>query len=310
MSERPSLQQLSYLCALAEHRHFGRAADACYVTQPALSAQIKELERRLQSTLVERDGRRTALTAAGATAASAARQILRDVDELVRTARSVPGMIRGPIDIAAIPTVAAYVLPRFVPVLTEMFPEVEPHLHEMQTDDLLNALGRGDIDLGLFAVVPVKSRFEVAALTEDDFVLAVPEGHYLAGRDEVELDVLTKLEMLLLEDGHCLRDQALDVCGPVGVNEAGRVQAMSLATLCQMVAAGLGCTLLPASAVPVEAREGNGVATVPFRRPAPSRTLGLVWRASSPDADVFRSVATRLKVRLSSESGAGVAARS
>jgi LysR family hydrogen peroxide-inducible transcriptional activator len=298
--ERPTLQQLAYLVALGEHRHFGHAADACFVSQPALSNQIRELERRLGVTLVERTSRRVMLTPAGKAAAERAREVLRAVDELAEQARADGTGLTGVLRLGVIPTMAPYLLPRVVSVVNNHHPDAELHLRELRTEDLLDELRRGAIDLGLLALPLRRESGDVVAepLAQDPFLLAVALDHPLArGRRPLDVSALAEHEVLLLEDGHCLRDQALDVCSTSGA-ASRTVHDTSLATLVQIVAGGGGVTLLPASAAPIEARPGNGVTTRPFRRPAPARTIGLVWRAASARDANYRELAELLKPEL------------
>src|SRR5580658_7451591 len=209
--ERPTLQQLIYLVAVDEHRHFGKAAEACFVSQPALSAQIRELERRLGVTLFERGNRRVLPTSVGTAVIERARGVLRDADELVAAARLDPAELRGPLALGVIPTMAPYLLPGLLPVLTAAHRGVELHLHELKTAEILRMLREGGLDLGLLAL-PVAG---------DDLVsVALPEGHRLAGPGTVSLSVLEELPVILLEEGHCLRVQALSVCRLVGTNAA------------------------------------------------------------------------------------------
>jgi len=305
--EKPTLQQLSYLVAVDDHRHFGKAAEACFVSQPALSAQIRELERRLGVTLFERGNRKVLPTSVGVTVIERARGVLRDADELVAAARLDPAGLRGPLALGVIPTMAPYLLPRLLPVLTAAHRRVELHLHELKTSEILRLLREGGLDIGLLALPVAGDDLVAVALAEDPFVLALPAGHPLAGTGPLPLSAVADLPMILLEEGHCLRDQALSVCRLVGT-EAAEMQATGMPTLCQMVATGLGVTLLPASAVALEARPGTGLTTRPFAPPAPARTIGLVWRATSPNDTLYREVGRLLADSLVADSPAGPAA--
>jgi LysR family hydrogen peroxide-inducible transcriptional activator len=291
--DRPTLQQLTYLVAVDEERHFGKAADACFVSQPALSAQIRELERKLGVTLFERGNRQVLPTAVGARVIERARGVLRDMDELVGAARLDPEQLRGPLALGVIPTMAPYLLPGLLPTLTAAHRQVEPHLHELKTSEILRLLRDGGLDLGLLALPVTGDDLVQVPLAEDPFVLALPENHPLAGTEPVALSALAGLPVILLEEGHCLRDQALSVCQLVGTH-AAEMQATSMPTLCQMVATGLGVTLLPASAVALEARPGSGLTTRPFADPEPARTIGLVWRRTSPNDSLYRELALLL----------------
>jgi LysR family hydrogen peroxide-inducible transcriptional activator len=295
--ERPTLQQLTYLVAVEDHRHFGRAAEACFVSQPALSAQIRELERRLGVTLFERGNRQVLPTAVGAAVIERARGVLRDMDELVGAAHLHPTELQGPLALGVIPTMAPYLLPGLLPVVTAAHGGVELHLHELKTSEILQLLREGGLDLGLLALPVAGEDLVQVPLAEDPFVLALPENHRLAGTDPLSLSVVAELPVILLEEGHCLRDQALSVCRWVGT-QAAEMQATSMPTLCQMVATGLGVTLLPESAVALEARPGTGLTTRPFAAPVPTRTIGLVWRRTSPADDLYRQLSRLLSDTL------------
>lgn len=290
--DRPTLQQLDYLVALAETQNFSRAAAACFVSQPALSSQIRELERRLGTVLVERTSRGAHLTPAGETAVRRARQVLQQVDDLAAGARDEHARLSGVLTIGAIPTMAPYLLPRVVATVTEHFPDAVVRLHERRTDELVDGVRRGALELGLCAV-PVEDAagLTTVELARDPFLLAVGERHPLArGTEPLSLDVLADESVLLLEDGHCLRAQALDVCAVAGAPTRS-LHDTSLASLVQLVAAGQGVTLLPRSAAGLEGRRGNGVVLRRFVEPAPHRTIGMVWRGSSPRDDTYRELA-------------------
>jgi LysR family hydrogen peroxide-inducible transcriptional activator len=295
--DRPTLQQLTYLVAVEDHRHFGKAAEACFVSQPALSAQIRELERRLGVTLFERGNRQVLPTSVGATVIERARGVLRDMDELVAAARLDPSEMRGPLALGVIPTMAPYLLPGLLPVLTNAHRGVELHLHELKTSEILRMLREGGLDLGLLALPVAGEDLVQVPLAEDPFVLALPENHPLAGTGPVALSVVADLPVILLEEGHCLRDQALSVCRLVGTH-AAEMQATGMPTLCQMVATGLGVTLLPTSAVALEARPGTGLTTRPFADPVPTRTIGLVWRRTSPNDTLYCELGELLATEL------------
>lgn len=292
--DRPTLQQLQYLVALAESEHFGRAAEATHVSQPGLSSQIKALEERLGVVLVERTTRGAHLTPPGQEVASRARQVLRDIDDLVRVARQASVGLAGPLELGVIPTMAPYLLPRLVPVVANRFPEAELGLREERTDALLALLRGGVLDLALLALPVDGDDLTAIPLAEDPFLLAVSASHPLAReRGAATVDDLQREPVILLEDGHCLRTQALGVCELAGATTT-TLRAASLATLVQMVAAGHGITLLPASTVGLEARPGNGVVVRRLAPPAPSRTMALVWRRSSPRADSYQELARLL----------------
>ena len=280
--------------ALADHGHFGRAAAACHVTQPGLSSQVRELERRVGCTLVERTRRSVRLTAVGEQVVERARRILRELDDVAELARADGDGLVGPFRLGLIPTVAPYVLPDFVTAVLDAHPSIDLQLIEDRTDGLVQRLRSGDLDAAVLALPIDGDDLEHAELGIDPFLLAVPARHDLATARAVDVDVLGDLPVLLLEEGHCLRDQALSVVSRSG-REPAEMAATSLPTLVQMVAAGRGVTLLPATAVPLEARQGSGVTAVPFRD-APARTLALLWRRSSPRAGRYRELAELLRV--------------
>ncbi|MDG2026166.1 MAG: LysR substrate-binding domain-containing protein [Acidimicrobiales bacterium] len=295
---RPTLRQLEYLVAVADEGHIGRAAESCHVAQPSLSAQLKQLEHSVGTVVIERIGRGIQLTPAGRDLAERARRVLRDTDDLVALGRQSATQLRGRLRIAAIPTVAPYLLPRFVPLLRELHSEAETHLREMQTPALVPALARGEIDLGLMALPVEDESLDHVNVLDDPFELALAPQHVFAGVEDVPVDELVGEAVLLLEDGHCLRDQALEICSRVGAEEAGEIQATSLSTLCQMVAAGMGITLLPRSARSVEARDGTGIVVRPFRGEPPTRQLVLTWRRRSPAAALYRELGETLRDAL------------
>jgi len=288
---RPTLRQLEYALAVADHGSFHRAAEACHVSQPGLSAQLKQLERLLDVQLFERDKRRVLITPAGRDLVERARRILTASDELVEAARSVAEPLAGPLRLGVIPTIAPYLLPQVLPAVRRAHPLLRLRLREDHTERLLAALDRGELDLLLLALEVDLGEVERLALFRDPFVLAAPAGHPLAARECVDELCLGGEQLLLLEDGHCLRDQALSVCGRVGASELGDFRASSLSTLVQMVAAGEAITLLPQLALAVEAPRAASLCLRPFCAPAPYRSIGLVWRPSSPRGEAFRQLA-------------------
>lgn len=294
----PSLRQLEYAIALADHRHFGRAAEAVHVTQPGLSGQIRELERRVGVELFERSTRGAAPTAVGTEVVELARRILRQVDDLVHLTAAHTGTVRGPLRIAAIPTVAPYLLPAIVQTIHEAWPDARLDIQELQSSEMVDAVERGDLDLGVLAV-PFETRaLHVEPLAREPFHLALPEGHDLSGDEPLALSALTDLEMLLLPEGHCLRDHALEACEIAGRVEHSEIHGASLATLTQMVAGGVGVTLLPACAITLEARPGTGVTTRPLDEPAPGRTIALAWRTTDPRSDLYGGLTPTLAAQL------------
>ena len=290
----PTFQQLRYLVAIADAGTFAAAADEEFVSQPALSAQVKELERKLGTVLFERTPRGAMLTAEGAAVVERARVVLREMDELVRASQFDGTTLRGKIVLGVIPTLAPYLLPRLVKEFTVRHPSAQLHIRELRTNEMLESLREGSADFGLLAL-PVPSReFGTATVGVDDFVLAVPEKHPLAnGKGPVKMDVLRNERVILLEEGHCLRDQAAEVCS-LAFSEPSEIQATSMSALAQMVAAGMGVTLLPECARDVEASPGRGIAVRRFAGRPPSRTIGLVWRRTSPHAEMYSELAALL----------------
>ena len=289
-----SFRQLEYFVAVAERLSFRAAADACFVTQPGLSAQLKDLERLLGVQLFERNQRTVLLTPAGETLLPLARNILTASGEFVDLARSLTRPLSGTLRLGVIPTVAPYLLPKTLPALRRRYPQLQVRLHEDLTHRLLELLSHGRLDLLLVALEADLGNVSTLALATDPFVVAVPAQHRLAKRKRVtEADIAAE-QVLLLDDGHCLRDQALAVCHTSGASEVGDFRASSLNTLVQMVAGGLGITLLPRLSLEVEAPQLSQIVILPFRKPEPSRTIGLVWRTTSPRAHEFQLLAKLL----------------
>lgn len=289
-----TLRQLEYVIALADELHFGRAAVRCNVSQPGLSTQVRALEERLGVELFERSKRHVSLTAAGRDVIDRARRILADVDDLGVVALAHSGDVVGPVDVAAIPTMAPYVFPSTVATLGRLWPDARLRLSEHQTDELVRRVVNGSLDVGLLAIPVETGSLVVEPIVEEAFELALPVGHPDADPGPIELGELADLPMLLLEDGHCLREHVRSACALAGSVDATEVTSAGLSTLTQMVAAGLGVTLLPKSAVPVEARAGSGVITRRFTTSNAGRTLAMVWRPTDPRGRLFAAAAERL----------------
>lgn len=276
-----TLKQLRYLSALAEHRHFGRAADACSVTQPALSMQVRDLERQLGVQVVERRPGDVVLTDIGLEVAARSEQILAAARDLIDFARHRSGVLTGRLSLGVIPTLAPYVLPRMLSALQRHYPELQIELRETQTRVLLEELARGQLDAVMLALPLNDPDIETLGLFEDPFLLAVPSTDARFDTKRVSPRDIEHDRLILLEEGHCLRDQALAFCsgargsGPMGLG------ATSLATVMQMVANGYGVTLLPEVAADVEVRDQR-VKLLRFASPQPGRTVGLAWRRTSP----------------------------
>lgn len=298
-----NLRDLEYLVAVAEHRHFGRAAQACFVSQPTLSTQLKKLETELGVPLVERAPRQVMLTRAGEQIVERARSVLADVADIKGIAHQAADPRSGSLRLGMFPTLGPYVLPHLTGPLHEHFPSLELLLVEEQTHVLLDRLRDGSLDAALIAIPSGDDSLHVEPLFDEDFVAAVPEGHLLALPDQpLRSADIAREKLLLLTEGHCLRDQALAVCG-TGATHApmGGFEATSLETLRHMVAAGVGMTLLPRLSVSSPVAQTPGIALREFAAPRPHRTIGLHWRPSTiyrtllPElADVIRQLPSEL----------------
>jgi LysR family hydrogen peroxide-inducible transcriptional activator len=286
-----NLRDLKYLVSLADHKHFGRAAAACYVSQPTLSTQIKKLEDELGVPLVERAPRKVMLTPAGRDAADRARRIVAEVEQMKEAARRSQDPEVGTVRLGLFPTLGPYLLPHVVPRLRARFPHLELLLVEEKSDVLLSRLREGKLDAGLLALPVADDQLHTEFLFEEPFLLAVPESHPLAKRKSLTLAELSQHQLLLLEDGHCLREQALDVCRLSGANEKSEFRATSLETLRQMVAADVGITLLPTLAVKPPVARYENIHLLGFSDSHPSRQIAMVWRRSSAMNDFLMELA-------------------
>jgi LysR family hydrogen peroxide-inducible transcriptional activator len=276
------LKDLRYLVAVADQRHFGRAAAQCFVSQPTLSAQLKKLEENLGVQLIERAPNNVSLTEAGEQIVARARHILEATDEVVTLARSQRDPLAGRLRVAFLPTIGPYLLPHVAPAVRKALPRLELRLYEYQTGPMLEKLHAGELDVGVLALPVELAGLEARELYREPFTVALPERHALAARDSVRLADLKGETLLLLEEGHCLRDQALEVCARAGTRDPQDFRATSLETLRQMVATGAGITLLPELAGRGAYRNARGVVLRPFARPAPVRHIGALWRKSTP----------------------------
>jgi LysR family transcriptional regulator, hydrogen peroxide-inducible genes activator len=290
-ASRPTLRQLECVVAVAEQGSFRGAAGTLGLSQPALSAHVAQLERDLGVQVFERDRRRVLITPAGDAVIAQARSALTAADGVVDIARGAAEPLAGPLRIGVIPTVAPYLLPRALPAVRARFPRLRPALREDQTARVLRQLDEGALDCAIVAL-PVPGDLTAAQLYREEFLLAVASTSPLASRRRARDSDLDGETLLLLEDGHCLRDQALSVCHGHGAVEETGLQATSLPTLVQMVASGMGVTLLPEMAAAVLApRASSGIATIRFAPPAPGRDIGLVWRTSSARLPELRLLA-------------------
>jgi len=285
------LKDLRYLVAVADTGHFGKAAARCFVSQPTLSAQLRKLEEYLGVDLVERQPRQALLTPAGVEVVARARRIVEASDEVVEIALSHRDPLAGKLRIAFLPTIGPYLLPFVAQRLHKALPRLELMLHEHQTEPMLERLRAGDIDMGVLALPVELDGLHAEPLYDEPFVVAMPTAHPLAERKQLRAEDLRGATLLLLEEGHCLRDQALEVCSRVPVREKQDFRGTSLETLRQMVAADAGITLLPELATRGAYAQSRGVAIRPFAKPVPVRRIGAVWRKSSPRGAALAAVA-------------------
>lgn len=315
---RPTVAQLRAFLALAEHLHFREAAVALRLSQPGLSGAIAALEDTLGVQLVERTTRKVMLTPAGERVAHRAERVMAELDRLVADARAVRGPLVGPLRLGVIPTVAPYLLPVLLPVLAERFPQLRLSVQEQQTDSLMEDMQAGRLDVTILALPSTGRGFAELPLYAEDFVLVAPAAGLPGGSGLLAADpgdavppaarppadlpplpreVLSELDVLLLNEGHCLRDQALDVCREVGARAIDATYATSLATLVRLVAGGLGVTLVPESALPVEVLRSDRL-TVRRFEPAPHRRIGVVHRVSSPRGPEFDVLAQTVRAAV------------
>lgn len=282
-----NLRDLQYLIAVADLRNFSQAANQCCVSQPTLSSQIRKLEDTLGITVFERSNKRVMPTETGEQIIALARRILREVDAMHDVAQSAHDPLAGKFRLGAFPTLSTYIFPSLVPKITAVLPQLKLVLVEEKTQALLDRLKRGELDAALLALPVHDEQLAVKTLFDDDFFLAVPPQHPLAKKKIVEQTDLASNTLLLLEEGHCLRDQALEVCHRAGLEEEQDFRATSLETLRQMVKAGTGITFMPKIAIhPNE----TGICYIPFKKPAPYRTIGLVWRKTSARTAVIEKL--------------------
>ena len=286
-----NLRDLRYFVALAEYRHFGRAAQASFVSQPTLSTQIRKLEEELGVALVERTPRKILLTEAGKEIAQRARDVLTEIDQIKAIARRTIDPESGTLRLGIFPTLGPYLLPHVVPRISARFPRLELLLIEEKTELLLKQLREGRLDTVVLALPVHDDQLHAEFLFDEPFVLAVPEQHALARRKTLRMADLADQSLLLLEDGHCLRDQALEVCELSGAGEKAGFRATSLETLRQMVAANVGITLLPTLAVKPPVARSDNIRLVQFRGDAPSRRIAMLWRKSSALAPFLKKIA-------------------
>jgi len=300
-----TLRELRYLVALAEHRHFGHAAEACHVTQPTLSTQLRKLEDYLGLTLLDRSGKQPSLTPIGEFVVERARRLLADADEILDLKRLRGGPLQGVLNIGLIPTLAPYYLPWLLPLVRQRYPKLRLVVHEDTTRHLGELLADQLIDTAILALpgpLPQPAYVELP-LFDEPFFVAAPPRHEIAAHDAVPVEALAELKLLLLTDGHCLRGQALEACRQHESSQSDGCdfRATSLETLRQLVAAGLGCTLMPALAVRCLASErgqdGSGLVVRPLAQ-GQSRRIGMVWRAGHAKSDDLQLLGATLREAL------------
>ena len=288
-----SLRQLHYVVAVADCLGFHRAAERCHVSQPTLSAQVKQVEELLEVVIFERDRRRVLITASGEKVVAHARRVLREAADLIGATKELHTAGAGTLRIGILPTIAPYLLPEIVPAARGRFPKLQLIFREDRTATLVADLREGRIDAAVLALEADIGEWAVGRIAKDEFVVALPRGHRLAVGKPIDPGDLHDEVVLLLEDGHCFRSQVLSVCQRATATE-GEYRATSLATLAQMVATGAGITLLPQIALAVENRRDQLVMR-PFKRPAPHRTLALIWRPQSPFAVTLQGLAASFR---------------
>ncbi len=303
-----TLKQLRYFEALSRHGHFGRAADTCAISQPALSMQIKELEESLGTALFERGARQVRLTSFGEEFALRVRVILGLVDELGDLTRASRDRLVGRLRIGIIPTIAPYLLPTIIGNLSQTHIGLDIHVRETLTHKLIQELVEGRLDTAIVALPISEPSFTEVALFTENFVLVRPSED--DGKPVPNGDMLREMRLLLLEEGHCFRDQALSFCNIRSALPREGLDGSSLSTLVQMVGAGIGVTLIPEMAVPVETRSAP-VSVARFKNPQPSRTVGMIWRKTSPLADQLRQISevVRQSAEVSRDRNAPVSSR-
>ena len=299
------LRDLQYLIAIDDYKHFGKAAEACHVSQPTLSGQVIKLEEQLSLQLIERHKRKVLLTPAGELLIKEARKVIAAAEQLETQAAALLDPLAGDLHVGLIPTLAPYILPHIMQPLINALPKINFYLHEEKTQDLLAALNNGELDCLILPYLKEVDPFEYYELFDEALVLAVSTDHYLASRESVSLDDLNDQQVLTLEDGHCLRDQAMGYCFSAGAREDQRFKAASLETLRHMVAARMGVTLMPQLATHHRQMDET-IHYIPFSEPKPSRKIVLVMRANYSRMEVIRAVVKSVKLLANNESLIGV----
>ncbi|MBI1274933.1 LysR family transcriptional regulator [bacterium] len=287
-----NLRDMEYVVTVADLKNFSQAAELCHVSQPTLSNQIKKMEEFLGVQLFERSNRRVMLTEIGEQIVQHARRVLREVENIHEIAEHAHDPLSGTFRLGAFPTLSTYLFPTIAPGVKETLPKLKLVLVEDKTAQLIELLLRGQLDAALLALPVYDDQLVSQKLFDDPFYLAAPKGHPLAKQKKITQAALNGEKLLLLDEGHCLRDQALDVCQAIGLGEDQDFRATGLETLRQMVKAGMGITLMPGIA---RRQDDEGIAYIPFATPAPSRTIGLVWRKTSARMKVMEKLIGMMK---------------
>ncbi|MDV7338987.1 LysR substrate-binding domain-containing protein [Terasakiella sp. A23] len=290
-----TLKHLKYFIAVAKYQHFGQAADACFVTQPTLSAAIKEFEEILGLQLLERTKRSVLITPTGKEVLARAQEIVVQADGLMEMAKTKGSPLTGELRLGVIPTIGPYLLPQIMQNIRSHFPDLTLYLKEDQTERLLESLKEGQLDVLILALPYESDAIETSIFMQDDFFCAVPADHALASNSHIENAEIVEENLLLLEEGHCLRDHAMAACSWAGAKNINEFGATSLSTIVQMVANGLGITLLPKMAIDAGITRGTDLATLPLSKDSPPRDIGLVWRKTSGRGDEFTTLAKFLQ---------------
>lgn len=298
-----NIRDLEYFSAVAEAGHFGRAAERCFVSQPTLSGQLRKLEEELGVSLFERNSKGARLTPAGQSLLPYARGILDQARRLAEAAGALKDPRSGPLHVGVIPTLAPYLLPVVVPFTRKAYPKLELYLSEMRTRDLLRALADGQVEAALLARPFDQSGLAGETIFTEPFYLAVPAGHALARKSALRIADLEGQTLYLLEEGHCLKDQALEVCSAAGAQEHAHFRATSLETLRQMIGTGNGMTLMPGLAAQPPHAVTSTVRYLPFKEPGPHRDIALTWRKGSPRADFLQGWAREMARHIAARAG-------
>jgi LysR family hydrogen peroxide-inducible transcriptional activator len=293
-----NLRDLHYLVAVAELRHFGKAADACFISQPTLSAQIKKLENYLNVQLIERTPKKIIMTPAGKAIVEKAKMILQNVNDIKDIAHYASDPEAGTLRIGLIPTLAPYLLPHIIPLLKLRFPKLELFLYEEKTKSILKKLKEGSLDAVILALPVENEGLTETALFNEKFFVALPKNHRFSNKKSLKIADLNDEKVLLLEEGHCLRQQALEICSNMNMQKNSDFSATSLETLRQMVASGAGITLLPELAANVQIANQDAIVIKHFAEPQPSRQIGMLWRKSSVLSDLMEKIAVMIQKNI------------